>query len=138
MEEIDPELEALRMKKAESLFKSTKKAPTGIVKLHTEDEYTKLLKDNPNKTILIDFTAVWCGPCRFYGPIFEKVAADYSKDFIFAKVDVDENVAIARRYQITGVPTTLFVRNGSVITQAVGALSEDMLRQKLEIIKSSK
>ncbi|MFX1395532.1 MAG: thioredoxin family protein [Promethearchaeota archaeon] len=136
MEEIDPELEAIRMKKAENLF-SEAQMPTGILKLHTQEEYDNLIREYPNKTIIIDFTAVWCGPCKFYGPIFERIAGECSKDFIFAKIDVDENVNIARQFQITGVPTTLFLRNGNVLTKAVGALNYEMLKQKLEILKSS-
>ena len=109
---------------------------TSIVKLHTAEEYDKLLKDYPNTVIVIDFTAVWCGPCRFYAPIFKKIQGEYSNDFIFAKVDVDENSAVAMRYQITGVPTTLFIKNDQILSKGVGAMNYDMLKQYLESLKT--
>jgi thioredoxin len=135
MEKADPELETIRLKKANEMINKTG-MPSSIVKLHTYQDYEKILADYPEKVILIDFTAVWCGPCKFYGPIFEKVQKEYSNDFIFAKVDVDENRQVAMQHQITGVPTTLFIKNGKVIQQAVGALNYDMLKNYLESFKS--
>jgi len=134
MEKADHELDTIRLKKANNMMNKTE-MPTSIVKLHTYQEYEKLLAAYPEKVILIDFTAVWCGPCKFYAPIFEKVQKEYSNDFVFAKVDVDENHQVAMQYQITGVPTTLFIRNGKVIQQAVGALNYDMLKNYLDSLK---
>jgi thioredoxin len=134
MEEVDQELEALRLNKAEKLM-GQETMPTEIVKLHTAEEYKKLIEKYPKKIIVIDFTAVWCGPCRFYAPIFEKVQSEFHEDFIFAKVDVDENQALAMQYQITGVPTTLFVKNGNVLNKGVGAMNYEMLKKYLETIK---
>ena len=134
MEEADHELKALRLNKVEKLMNQGS-MPTSIVKLHTAEEYKKLIEQYPNKIMVIDFTAVWCGPCRFYAPIFEKVQNEFHKDFIFAKVDVDENQALAMQYQITGVPTTLFVKNGNVLNKGVGAMNYEMLKKYLETIK---
>ncbi len=134
MEKADHELDTIRLKKANNMMNKTE-MPTSIVKLHTYQEYEKLLATYPEKVILIDFTAVWCGPCKFYAPIFERVQKEYSDDFVFAKVDVDENHQVAMQYQITGVPTTLFIRNGKVIQQAVGALNYDMLKNYLDSLK---
>ena len=135
MEKVDPELETIRLKKANGMINKTV-MPSSIVKLHTYEEFENLLASYPEKVILIDFTAVWCGPCKFYAPVFEKVQKEYSNDFVFAKVDVDENRQVAMQYQITGVPTTLFIRNGKVIQQAVGALNYDMLKNYLESLKT--
>lgn len=134
MEEVDQELEALRMKKAGKLM-NQELMPIVIVKLHTAEEYKKLIEKYPEKIMVIDFTAVWCGPCRIYAPIFEKIYGEFHEDFIFAKVDVDENQALAMQYQITGVPTTLFVKNGNVLNKGVGAMNYEMLKQYLETIK---
>ena len=136
MEKVDQELEAIRMKKANKLM-TQESMPTSIVKLYSVDEYKNLIEQYPEKVIVIDFTAVWCGPCQFYGPIFERVQSEYYEDFIFAKVDVDENQALAMQYQITGVPTTLFVKNGDVINKGVGAMNYDMLKKYLDSLKSS-
>ena len=93
------------------------------------------MAEYPNKVILIDFTAVWCGPCKFYGPILEKVQGEFSKYFIFAKVDVDENRQVAMKYQISGVPTTLFIRKGQVLNKVVGAMNYNNLKVFLEKLK---
>ena len=135
MEKTDHELETIRLKKASDLVNQPT-MPTSIVKLHTYGDFEKLLAQYPDKVILIDFTAVWCGPCRFYGPIFEKVQSEYSNEFIFAKVDVDENRQVAMKYQISGVPTTLFIKNGKVFEQAVGAVSYETLKDYLESLKA--
>ena len=137
MEEIDQQLEAIRMKKAGKLM-NQESLPTSIIKLHTNEEYKKLIEQYPDKIMVIDFTAIWCGPCRIYAPIFEKIQSEFHKDFIFAKVDVDENQALAMQYQITGVPTTLFVKNGNVLNKGVGAMNYDMLKQYLESLRANK
>ena len=128
MEKMDKKLETIRLEKAQRLV-GHKSLPKTIVKLHTAEEFNKLVRDHPNTVIVIDFTAVWCGPCRFYAPIFEKVQSEYADDFIFAKVDIDENPTIAMQYQITGVPTTLFLMDGKVLNKGVGAMNYNMLKQ---------
>jgi thioredoxin 1 len=137
MEQADQELEALRLKKAGKLMNQVL-LPASIVKLHTAEEYKNLTEKYPETIIVIDFTAVWCGPCKIYAPIFERLQSEYYKDFIFAKVDVDENRTTAMQYQISGVPTTLFVKKGNEINRGVGALNYDMLKQYLEELKTSK
>ncbi|MFX0004723.1 MAG: thioredoxin [Candidatus Hodarchaeota archaeon] len=137
MQEIDDELENLRMKKAESLLNQQKKMPETIIEIHSEEEFNKLLNEYPDKTIIIDFWAVWCGPCMFFGPIFKKLQGEFQKDFIFIKVNVDENGAIAMKYSITGIPTTLFIKNNEVINQVVGAMNYEGMKQVLTKLKQS-
>jgi thioredoxin 1 len=69
-----------------------------------------------NKYVLIDFTAVWCPPCRMIAPIFEKLADANTRDgkFAFAKVDVDDQPEIAQQYGITAMPTFILLENGEV------------------------
>ncbi|MFW9819301.1 MAG: thioredoxin [Candidatus Thorarchaeota archaeon] len=131
MQEIDDELEMLRTKKAEALLKH-QKMPETIVEIHSSEEFQKLLNDYPDKIIIIDFWAVWCGPCMFFAPIFKKLHGEFQKDFIFVKVNVDENNAIAMKYGITGIPTTLFIKNKEVINQIVGAMDYERTKKVLE------
>ena len=134
MQEIDEKLEELRLKKAEALY-NRQSMPESIIEIHNSEEFNKLLKDYPDKIILIDFWAVWCGPCIFFAPIFKKLQGEYQQDFIFVKVNVDENNAIAMKYGITGIPTSLFIKNGKVIEKIVGAMNYEGMKKFLEKLK---
>lgn len=134
MQKADSELEMLRMKRAKTLLKN-QTMPETIIEIQSTEDFNKLLKDYPNKMIIIDFWAVWCGPCMFFAPIFKKLHEEYKNEFIFVKVNVDENSAIAMKYSITGIPTTLYIKNGDVINKAIGALNYEQMKQVLEKLK---
>jgi len=136
MQKVDDELEALRTKKAEALLKH-QKMPENIIEIHSSEEFQNLLNNYSDKIIVIDFWAVWCGPCMFFAPIFKKLHGEFQKDFIFVKVNVDENNAIAREYGITGIPTTLFIKNKEVVHQVVGAMNYEGMKQVLIKLKQS-
>lgn len=86
---------------------------------------------NTNKTILVDFFANWCGPCKMLAPIIEELANE-AKDYEVYKVDVDENIKIARRFNITNIPTLVVMKDGNIINQAVGFMTKDDILQILE------
>ncbi|MFX1390129.1 MAG: thioredoxin [Promethearchaeota archaeon] len=134
MQEIDEKLEMLRMKKAENLLKQ-QEMPKSIIEIHSTEEFNKLLTVYPDKIIIIDFWAVWCGPCMFFGPIFKKLHGEYQKDFVFVKVNVDENNAIAQQYGITGIPTTLFIKNKEIVNNVVGVMDYERMKKILEKLK---
>ncbi|MFX1420187.1 MAG: thioredoxin [Promethearchaeota archaeon] len=131
MNEVDEKLEMLRTEKAEALLRS-QSMPESIIEIHGSNEFNKLLKDYPDKIIVVDFWAVWCGPCMFFAPIFKKLQGEFQKDFIFVKVNVDENTEIAMKYQITGIPTTLFIKNNDVLNKIVGAMNYEGMKKMLE------
>jgi thioredoxin len=134
MPEVDKKLEMLRMKKAEMLL-NQEKLPEEIIEIHSPEEFNNLLNSYPNKIIIIDFWAVWCGPCMFFAPIFKKLQSEYQKDFIFVKVNVDENNSIAMRYGISGIPTTLLIKNKEIINKIVGAMDYERMKKVLEKLK---
>jgi thioredoxin 1 len=72
--------------------------------------------------VLVDFTAVWCAPCRVITPHLEAVAAKYAGRLRVAKCDADENPQLAARYGVRGLPTLLLFKDGQVVGQLVGAL----------------
>jgi thioredoxin 1 len=112
------------------------KIPKEIIKVHSNEEFNKLLTDYPDKIIVIDFWAVWCGPCIAFAPVFERLQQEFSGNFIFAKVNVDEIGSIAQRFGITGIPTTLFIKEEQVIQKVVGSMNYNSMKQILENLNS--
>eukprot|EP01040_Poterioochromonas_malhamensis_P008734 gene8734-9454_t len=81
-----------------------------------------------NQLVVLDFTASWCGPCKFISPYFHELAE--SKEFskvIFVKVDVDEASEIAQKYQVNAMPTFLFIKDKSVVDRFSGASKDKLL-----------
>ncbi|MCC7331108.1 MAG: thioredoxin [Flavobacteriales bacterium] len=89
---------------------------------------------NSDKAVMVDFWAVWCGPCRMVGPIVEELANEYQGKAIVGKLDVDNNPDISQKYAIRNIPTILFIKNGEVVDKVVGAASKDALESKLKAI----
>jgi thioredoxin 1 len=82
--------------------------------------------------VIVDFWAPWCGPCKQVAPSLEKIAQEYDGKLIVAKVNTDENPDWAGRFQVSGIPTMLFVANGKIVHQQVGAMPFGYLKQVVE------
>jgi thioredoxin 1 len=84
--------------------------------------------------VLVDFWAVWCGPCRMVAPIVDEIAKDYEGKLKVVKLNTDENPDIAGKYQIRGIPTLMFFKGGQTVDQVVGAVPKNQLKTKVDTL----
>jgi len=83
------------------------------------------------KPVLVDFWAVWCGPCQVQGPIVEDVAASMGDKAVIGKVNVDENPQVSQKYGIMSIPTLMVFKGGTVVKQFIGVQSKETLLGEL-------
>ncbi len=82
--------------------------------------------------IMVDFWAVWCGPCRIIAPTVEELAKEYAGKLKVAKLNTDENPEVASKYKIMGIPTIIFFKNGEKVDQVVGAVPKSQLKSMID------
>jgi thioredoxin 1 len=100
--------------------------------IHVTDAVFEKVVLQSELPVVVDFWAPWCGPCRMVAPILDKLAKEYAGKVVIAKVNTDEHSQWAMKFRVQGIPTMLFIANGKVVHQQVGALPEPMLREVVE------
>lgn len=122
-----------------SLFGDFRKGDSSMTSSHTSASNVQHLDaasfdrivNSSTEPVLVDFWATWCPPCRIIGPTVDRLAADHAGKAVIAKVDVDENQALASRYQIKSIPTLIVFRNGKEVKRLVGVQSKEALESAL-------
>lgn len=98
----------------------------------TEQNFNQI--ERSTKPVVIDINASWCGACQMLNPIFDAVSEEYSGRVIFAKIDMDSQHGLANKYDVTGLPTLVFIKPGqkTPFMTVTGALSKEDLEAKVE------
>ena len=91
----------------------------------TKENYTALVK-NSEKTVLLDFYADWCGPCRMVSPLVDEIAEERT-DVLVGKINVDDDPSLAMDFGVVSIPTLVVVRHGEAVMRAVGARPKDAI-----------
>ena len=135
----DNEIDEIRQKKmADMLNKNIVPLPDNVINIETVDHFNKLVNDYKDSLIIVDMWAPWCGPCRAFAPAFEALQKENlksGKNIIFSKLNVDENQPIAQQFQVTGIPTTLFINNKKLVHRQVGMAPKAQFAQIIESVQ---
>ncbi len=85
-----------------------------------------------DQTVLVDFFATWCGPCKVLGPILKEVKDQLGEQIKIVKIDVDKNQQLANQYQVRGVPTMILFQNGNQVWRQSGVLDKNQIIQTIQ------
>ncbi|KAF8772374.1 hypothetical protein HU200_005846 [Digitaria exilis] len=108
---------------------------SAVVAAHSKATYDEQWEAHKSrgKLLVIDFSASWCGPCRFIEPAFKEMSSRYT-DVIFVKIDVDELADVARTWKVEAMPTFVLAKGGKEVSRVVGA-KKDELERKIGMFK---
>ena len=96
----------------------------------TKNNFQKEVLES-NKTVLLDFWASWCGPCKSISPVIDEISTEHP-EIMVCTVNIDEEIELSERYNIMSIPTLLIVRDGKVVNQSVGLKSKSQILQLME------
>ena len=101
--------------------------------IHVTDENFEEVVSQPNVTVLVDFWAPWCGPCRMLAPVIEDLAAEHP-EVQFAKLDVDQVPDVAMRFNVSAIPTVVLFKAGKEVQRFVGVEPKSAYEQALAVL----
>lgn len=94
-----------------------------------KDNFNELLEGS--KPVLLDFYADWCGPCQMVKPILSEIAEEYPQ-YVVGKINVDEEMELAQKFSVVSIPLLVVLKDGKVVSQAVGFRQKDQILEMLE------
>ncbi len=100
-------------------------APSDFIKQFDDDNFDAGISQG---VVLIDFYADWCGPCRMLAPVVEELAQEMAGKITVAKVDTDQSVNVAAKFEVTSIPTLILFKDGQIAKRVVGLKDLDSLR----------
>ncbi|MCC7479875.1 thioredoxin [bacterium] len=97
----------------------------------SETDFTAKV-EQASKPVLVDFSAEWCPPCKMLGPVVERLSLEFADQLDVFGVDVDENPGLSQKFNISGVPTMIFFRDGKEVKKLVGFRDYDTLKKEVQ------
>lgn len=119
------------------LKKDSSQKRAAIIDVSDADFKQQVIQRSYKTSVLVDYWAAWCGPCRQLGPVLEKIAEEPDGDFILAKLDTEHNPRTARQYNISSIPNVKVFRNGQMVDEFRGALPEPLVRRFIDKVTSA-
>jgi putative thioredoxin len=110
---------------------------SNVVEVTDQTFGTAVLEESFRRPVVVDFWADWCQPCRLIGPVLERLAEEHGGQFLLAKLDVDSNPQVSAAFRIQSIPAVKAFRDGRLLTEFVGAIPEQSIRQFLQAVLPS-
>jgi thioredoxin 1 len=99
----------------------------------TDQNVEEIIKDN--ELVIIDFSAIWCGPCKSLEPTINELEVEYKDQVVIGKLDIEENDETTAKYGIRNIPTLLFFKNGELVDKLVGSTTKEKIVEKINLLK---
>ncbi|NIO45000.1 MAG: thioredoxin [Candidatus Aenigmarchaeota archaeon] len=103
-----------------------------MIEVTDQEFHEKVLKKSLRMTVVVDFWAPWCSPCKILEPLLEKLEKEYKNRFVLVKINVDENKETAKMFGVTSIPSIKMIKDGRIIAEFAGSLPEEIVREWLD------